>query len=79
LFIFASVGNAVPSVPSENLTSMGKFSAFSCCGANYVALRARNAEDSVPYGCSDYHAVNNNLIYHKKAGYAAAYPASVIY
>jgi len=38
-----------------------------------------NAEDSVPYGCSDYHAVNNNLVYHKKAGYAAAYPASVIY
>ena len=36
------VGNAVPSVPSENLTSMGKFSAF-------LPLRGRIAEDSDPY------------------------------
>ena len=36
------VGNAVPSVPSENLTSMGKFSAF-------LPLCGRIAEDSDPY------------------------------
>ena len=45
-FLFLShlyVGNAVPSVPSENLTSMGKFSAF------VLPLRGRIAEDSDPY------------------------------
>ena len=53
----ATVGNAVPGVPSENLTSMGKFSApvpSSLWGSGFegtmLAHRTRwNAGDGVPY------------------------------
>ena len=41
LFMLASVGNAVLSVPSGNLTSMGKFPVhFLCYGANSAASRS---------------------------------------
>jgi hypothetical protein len=50
VFIFTPVGNAVLSVPSENSSSMGEFSAFFVIlRCKIVPLRGRNAEDSVPY------------------------------
>ena len=64
LFRLVPVGNAVLSVPSENSTSMGDFSAFYVIlQCKIVPLRGRNAEDSVPYGCSNYHTINNSLWY----------------
>ena len=63
LFVFAPVGNAVLSVPSEKFDLDGRiflhFYAMLRC--KIVPLRGRNAEDSVPYGCGDYRALNNNL------------------
>ena len=44
------VGNAVLSVPSENSTSMGEFSAGFLIAVEKWPLRGQNAEDSVPYG-----------------------------
>ena len=46
----SSVGNAVLGVPSENLTSMGKFSAW----YRTAAFGGRNAGDGVPYGYHHY-------------------------